>query len=65
MRLIINGESREVAATHVQQLVAELELDHKLIVVEVEGRIIDQDQWVDCRLEEGMKLELVHFVGGG
>lgn len=65
MELIINGESRKVSATYVQQLVEELGLAEKMIVVEVDGQIVDKEDWAGFQLAEGMKIEVVHFVGGG
>lgn len=65
MNVIINGESRQVEAKHVQQLVEHLGLDQKLIVIEIDGDIIAREAWETTALQEGMKIEVVHFVGGG
>lgn len=65
MELIINGEQRQVAATNVQGLLEEYDLFGKMVVVEIDGTIVDRSDWQDKQLEAGMKVELVHFVGGG
>lgn len=65
MRLTVNGELREVQAGTVESMVKELGLDNKLIVVEIDGQIIEKQDWSDAALREGMKVEIVHCVGGG
>ncbi|WP_010278325.1 sulfur carrier protein ThiS [Paenibacillus senegalensis] len=65
MDLTINGTVRQVSADTVLGVVAELGLQDKLIVVELEGRIIEKEQWDRESVRQGMKMEIVHFVGGG
>lgn len=65
MNLIINGEERRVEASTMQQLIEHMGLAGKLIVAEADGVIIDQSEWENAELRDGMKIELVHFVGGG
>lgn len=65
MDLTINGELKDVSAETVDGVIAELGLADKLIVVELEGQIIAKDQWVMEPVKPGMKMEIVHFVGGG
>ncbi len=65
MELIINGEPRQVTAANVQGLIEEYNLSGKLVVVEIDGTIVDRKHWEEKKLEAGMKVELVHFVGGG
>lgn len=65
--LTVNGERREVpAGTTLAELLAELALDPRLLVVERNREILrDRDAFGTLRLDEGDVLELVHFVGGG
>jgi sulfur carrier protein len=65
MEVVLNGETRNVAADTVSALIAEFGLENKLLVVEIDGAIIPKEQWAATRIGEGMKIELVHFVGGG
>lgn len=65
MELIINGEARKVSSATLEQLAEELGLANKLVVAEIDGQIIEKDEWPHTDLKEGMKIELVHFVGGG
>lgn len=66
MAIRVNGEDRRVApGTTVAALLDELELHPGLIVVEHNRKILDRSAYGDRVLEEGDRLELVHFVGGG
>jgi len=62
----VNGEERRVArGTTVSGLLEELGLVPALIVVEHNREILDRSAYQDRVLEQGDRLELVHFVGGG
>lgn len=66
MNLIINGEEQQVdALQNIADLVSHYELKDKLVVVEIDGHVVDRQDWQDTKLQEGMSIELVHFVGGG
>ncbi len=65
MKLIVNGEPREVSARTVLGLLEELRLQPKRMVVEQNGVIIQRDSFGDTQLGEGDVLELVRIVGGG
>lgn len=67
MRLVINGEDRELDAP-VPTLAALLEhlgMKADRVAVELNREIVARDRWSDTRLGEGDRLEIVHFVGGG
>ena len=66
MRLMINGEQRTVAqAETVARLLAELDLDPRAVVVELNRVIIRRPALASTALAEGDSVEIVHFVGGG
>ncbi|WP_347549617.1 sulfur carrier protein ThiS [Pseudalkalibacillus hwajinpoensis] len=65
MTLFINGEPYELNVTNLQEVIAHFELQEGLVVTEVEGNIVDRSQWLETKVSDGMKIELVHFVGGG
>lgn len=66
MNLIINGDSRQVDnVSTVEQLLAEFELQQKILVVEVNKKIIERTNYDATELHEGDSIEIVHFVGGG
>jgi len=35
------------------------------VAIELNRDIVPRDRWPDTNLQEGDKLEVVHFVGGG
>ncbi|BAB05151.1 sulfur carrier protein ThiS [Halalkalibacterium halodurans] len=65
MNVIVNGEVATIKANTLAELVSHYELDDQLVVTEVDGEIIDREQWTHFELTEGQRIELVHFVGGG
>ncbi|MCU0626529.1 MAG: sulfur carrier protein ThiS [Gemmatimonadaceae bacterium] len=65
--LTVNGDARAVApGTTVAALLASLDLDARLVVVE-HNRVIlrDRELLPAITLAPGDVLEIVHFVGGG
>jgi len=67
MKLQINGEALEVpdTVTTVTGLLEHYQLGGKMLVVELDGVILDQTAHGHTKLPEGSKIEIVHFVGGG
>ncbi len=65
MRLTINGEARELAATTLAALVKELGMKDDRVAVELNREIVRRERWTETALHEGDRLEIVHFVGGG
>ncbi len=66
MNIIINGESREFSENiTLQAILNKLFLDGKVMAAAVNMEIIKQDNWASYKLNNGDKLELLDFVGGG
>lgn len=66
MEIHINGEVRHLdTGTTVAVLLAEQGLTGKRIAVERNGEIVPRSQHIDCILDEGDRLEIVHAIGGG
>lgn len=64
--VVINGESRGVTSgATLLDVLAELELDPRAVVVEHNRRIVRRPALGDVTVAEGDAIELVHFVGGG
>ena len=65
--VVVNGERREIAAgLSLAELLRDLELDPRMVVVELNRTILRDRESFDAHLlREGDLLELVHFVGGG
>ncbi|HTI05770.1 MAG TPA: sulfur carrier protein ThiS [Gemmatimonadales bacterium] len=65
MDVVINGEHRQVKSGTLLELLAELELDPRAVVVEHNRKIVRRVGLGDATVSEGDAIELVHFVGGG
>jgi sulfur carrier protein len=64
----LNGAPRslsDLAAPTLAEVIAYLELKADRIAVELNGEIAPRTQWPLLTVNEGDKLEIVHFVGGG
>ncbi|MEL7110506.1 MAG: sulfur carrier protein ThiS [Pseudomonadota bacterium] len=66
MQIFLNGESREVAAgTSIEALVLSMASDPRGIAIERNLEIVPKAEHSRTLLEEGDRLEVVQFVGGG
>ncbi|MGB5810914.1 MAG: sulfur carrier protein ThiS [Polyangiales bacterium] len=66
MRLVVNGEEREVATdTTVSGLLTALGLGSELVAVERNEEVVPRAHHASTALSEGDRVEVVHFVGGG
>jgi thiamine biosynthesis protein ThiS len=64
--LQINGEQREFPdGLTVAALVAQLGMKPDRVAVELNLEIVPRTNWENTSLQNGDKLEVVHFVGGG
>ncbi len=66
MTITVNGETRTFdEKSTMQDLIATLNLEGKVMAAAVNMNIVKQDQWASYELKEGDKVELLDFVGGG
>jgi sulfur carrier protein len=66
MNLIINGESRQFeSAPTLADLIDQLGIKGDRVAVELNRDIVPRASWPSTALNDGDKLEIVHFVGGG
>lgn len=66
MKIIVNGEERELKeGSTLQNLIAKLGLEGKVMAAAVNMQIVKQEKWDETLLKEGDKIELLDFVGGG
>ncbi len=65
MDVVINGERKKIKGGTLLELLAELELDPRAVVVEHNRKIVRRVGLGDATVHEGDSIELVHFVGGG
>ncbi len=66
MRIVLNGEARELAApVTVLALLGQLGLDERKVAVERNLEIVPKSAYGQTDLGEDDRLEIVHFIGGG
>ena len=65
MRIQVNGDPCDVVARTVLDLVQELGFDVRKVAVERNLAIVPRSLHATTVLEEGDRIELVQFVGGG
>ena len=62
----VNGKARDVAEGRtVAGLLRDLELDDRLVVVELNRQIVRRTEIEAVLLHDGDRVEIVQFVGGG
>ena len=66
MRIKVNGEDQEVPdGSSLEDLVRELSLQPVRIAIELNRNVARRNEWAQTILNEGDRIEIVHFVGGG
>ncbi len=50
---------------HIQDLITDLGLQGDRVAIEHNGNIVPRTEWANTGLQDGDRLEIVHFVGGG
>ena len=65
MKIIYNGQTRDVAAQTVVALLEELSLPARHVAVEVNERVVPRPQHAEFVLRDGDRLEVVTLAGGG
>ena len=65
MELIVNGVAEQAPPSTLAELVERKGLAPEALVIELNQRIIKQEEWAAVRLEPGDRIELLSFVGGG
>ncbi len=66
VKIILNGEAKILPRKMtVAELIQELELNTNKIAVEKDLEIVTSDKFKEVILDEGARVEIVHFIGGG
>ncbi|MCX8084271.1 MAG: sulfur carrier protein ThiS [Calditerrivibrio sp.] len=66
MTVKVNGNYIEISSQkNLAELLDELNLSKKNVVVELNREIIEVSNYNSTYLKEGDVLEIIHFVGGG
>ena len=66
MNIVINGKDKKFSENiSLMNVLKELSLEGKVMAAAVNMEIVKQDSWDSHILNNGDKLELLDFVGGG
>ncbi len=69
MKLTINGQQKDFSdfapGAPLSALLEHLQLRSDRIAVEQNGSIVARNAWASTSVQDGDKLEIVQFVGGG
>ena len=65
-KIQLNGKKIKVSKDiNIKDLVKKYRLNEKKIAIELNGRILPQNQYTKKKLKENDKVEIVQFIGGG
>ena len=65
MRVTINGEQREINASHVDALLAELDYEGSHFAVALNYDVVPKSRWGETELKAGDEIEIITPRQGG
>ena len=65
MRVRVNGEEREIAASSVQALLAELDYEGTHFAIAVNYDVVPRSRWAETALSHGDEIEIITPRQGG
>ncbi len=65
MRVIVNGEQREIASDHVEALLSELEYEGTHFAIALNFDVLPKSQWAQTPLKNGDEIEIITPRQGG
>lgn len=65
MQIVLNGNVHQTDAQTLSELVVELGLVGQRIAIELDQQLIPKSRHASTVLHDGVRLEIVHAVGGG
>ncbi|MBI4026180.1 MAG: sulfur carrier protein ThiS [Verrucomicrobia bacterium] len=65
MKIRLNGEERETAATTIAMLLRETNLLASQVAVELNGTVLFRHEFVETDVKEGDRVEIIRVVAGG
>ncbi|MCA1392434.1 sulfur carrier protein ThiS [Bradyrhizobium sp. BRP19] len=65
MRLIVNGEQREVISSSVDALLAELDYEGSHFAIALNYDVVPKSRWAETRLNAGDEIEIITPRQGG
>ncbi|HYL35166.1 MAG TPA: sulfur carrier protein ThiS [Bryobacteraceae bacterium] len=66
IQIVVNGQVRQTPPGQtLSELLLFLQVDPARVAVELNRSIVSRPDWAGTRIQDGAKLEIVQFVGGG
>ena len=65
MRVTINGETREIAATRIDALLSELEYEGSHFAIALNFDVLPKSRWAETQLKAGDEIEIITPRQGG
>jgi sulfur carrier protein len=65
MRVIVNGEHREIESSHVDALLSELEYEGTHFAIALNFDVLPKSQWAQTPLKSGDEIEIITPRQGG
>ncbi len=65
MQIVVNGEGKSISTGTVRQFLESLAIDPARVAVELNQEILPKGEYASTLLQDGDRIEIVHFVGGG
>lgn len=63
--MIINGREYQIINSTMESILKNFELDISKVVVELNGEILDKNEYETRVIDKESSIEIVAFVGGG
>ena len=65
MRVIVNGEAREIASSHVDALLGELEYEGTHFAIALNYDVLPRSRWAQTPIQAGDEIEIITPRQGG
>ncbi len=66
INIVVNGKNMSIENdTSLYELIEFLKIGDKVMAAAVNMNIVKKDDWKSYKLQDGDKVELLNFVGGG
>ena len=65
MRVTVNGETREIAATRIDALLDELEYEGSHFAIALNFDVLPKSRWAETQLKAGDEIEIITPRQGG
>jgi sulfur carrier protein len=65
MRVTVNGEAREIASSHVDALLGELEYEGTHFAIALNYDVLPRSRWTQTQIKNGDEIEIITPRQGG